>query len=134
MVFNWHGMAWSHRGWFEAKGVSTSRVSQPARLPLSLGVHTPDERRVLQGGPAAGCLERQVRQHAHQRRHESHGTHVPASHCPLRAPLRAARSDGLTPARWKVLLQHIQSMFLSGSGHRETSSPALLSWEVSQLS
>ena len=35
MRFNCNGTSWSHRVWFEGKGVSTSRVSPPGPLSLS---------------------------------------------------------------------------------------------------
>ena len=32
-----NGITWSHRGWMEGEGVSTSRVSPPAPLSISYG-------------------------------------------------------------------------------------------------
>jgi hypothetical protein len=34
---NWNDTTWTHRGWFEGSGVSTSRVSPPGPLSISYG-------------------------------------------------------------------------------------------------
>ena len=38
-VFNWDGISWAHRGWFEGSGLSTSRANPPGPLSVSIYAH-----------------------------------------------------------------------------------------------